>query len=296
MVSRNNKEYFFKYYSPKSIKVVLENCSRKWSSPLEFNDPFDNQFDLHLDEDKEEIARQLSETLLKYVTNDDPVTNLLSPRMAEYIEYLRKVVKESGKQFSEEDLMRLREGSREGVRNADIMAPELNRSLHSKLADTSIFCMSESKDNLLMWAHYAENHTGAVIKFLNILEVDSPLDVAQAQEVKYSDTMPTLKNEDMFGFDNSISRIISHITLTKGMDWAYEKEWRIVSSMRDKNKKSEIIPFAPEEVGAVYLGCKMEPILRQEIIGITVSAYPKAEIYQAYKHEKEFSLKFEKVR
>lgn len=293
MVLQNDKEYFFKYYSAQSTKLVLGNCSRKWSSPLEFNDPFDNQFDLHMHENKEEMAQQLHETFLKHITGDAPVSDFQSSPMAKKIEYLRKFVKESNMQFSQEDLADLLEDARKGVKNAAALVPQLNNSIHSVLADTSIFCMSETHDNLLMWAHYAQNHTGAVIKFLNISGVDSPLGLAQA--VRYSNEMPVLHSKDKIGFDDLPTKVINHITLTKGMDWAYEKEWRMVSSMRDKNKKSEIISFAREEVGAVYLGCKIEPADRQEIFEVTVNDYPKAEIFQAHKHEKSFSLVFEKV-
>jgi len=63
----------------------------------------------------------------------------------------------------------------------------------------------------------------------------------------------------------------------------------------DGNNASQIFPFKPEELGAVYLGCKMTEDDKKEIIEITSSIYPKAEIYQAKKHEKEFKLEFEKI-
>jgi hypothetical protein len=294
MVIRNNKKYFFKYYTRHSAKLVLENCSRKWSSPLEFNDPFDNQFDLHIDEDSEGMAQNLYDQFIKYVNSDEPIPNFQSSPMATKLEILRRGIKNSGVTFTPEDLVSLREGAREGVNNAIKLTPSLHQKTRSALKDTSIFCMTETHDNLLMWAHYAQSHTGAVIKFLYVQEVDSPL--SEAQEVRYSGKMPILQNEDIFNLDNNLTKkVINHITLTKGMDWAYEKEWRIVASMRDKGNNSEILAFAPEEIGAIYLGCKMEDIDRQEIIEITTKKYSKAEIYQAAKHEKEFKLIFERI-
>ena len=35
---------------------------------------------------------------------------------------------------------------------------------------------------------------------------------------------------------------------------SYEKEWRVVSGLRNKSNEYEIIPFNPQELAAVYLG------------------------------------------
>lgn len=295
MIERNNKEYLYKYYTPSTTKSVLENCSRKWSSPLEFNDPFDNQFDLHIDEDREGMAQNLHDQFVKNVLSNEPVPNFQSSPVATKMEILRRAMKKSGTKLTPEDLVSLREGAREGVHNAVNSAPSLNQKTRSALKGTSIFCMTETHDNLLMWAHYAQSHTGAVIKFLYVKEEDSPL--CLAQPVAYSDKMPILRNEDIFNLGNKLTeKVINHITLTKGIDWAYEKEWRIVASMRDKSKTSEILAFAPEEVGAVYLGCKISDMDKRAIIEITTKNYSKAVIYQAAKHEKEFKLVFERIQ
>src|SRR2546430_8409125 len=49
---------FFKYYTAEAAKLTLEHCSRKWSTPLCFNDPFDNQFDLHFEDPSEQLAQR----------------------------------------------------------------------------------------------------------------------------------------------------------------------------------------------------------------------------------------------
>ena len=70
------------------------------------------------------------------------------------------------------------------------ISPETNAEIRSVMADTAVFCLSETHDNLLMWSHYAQNHTGAVIKFLSLPEVDFPIIVAQP--VRYTRQMPLL--------------------------------------------------------------------------------------------------------
>lgn len=75
----------------------------------------------------------------------------------------------------------------------------------------------------------------------------------------------------------------------------YEKEWRIVSGLRDKSKPYEIIPFAKEEVKAVYLGCKITEENKRKVISIIKDKYPWTAIYQAKKSDNEYKLVFDKI-
>ncbi len=52
------------------------------------------------------------------------------------------------------------------------MRSRFNETTREALSDISIFCITEEYDNLLMWAHYAENHKGGVIKLLPVKEID----------------------------------------------------------------------------------------------------------------------------
>ena len=46
---------FFKYVTADTARMILENGTLRWSSPAMFNDPFDTQFDLHLEFDEAKI-------------------------------------------------------------------------------------------------------------------------------------------------------------------------------------------------------------------------------------------------
>ena len=144
-----------------------------------------------------------------------------------------------------------------------------------------------------MWSHYAQNHTGAVVKFLALPEVDSPLMLAASVRL-YREHMPRLSFASLLDFYEARARVLETITLSKSEVWSYEKEWRIVAALRDKTLDHEILPYAPEEVGAVYLGCRMAAEDRSEIVDIT-RLYRSATIFQAEKHEGEFALRFDEV-
>jgi hypothetical protein len=65
--------------------------------------------------------------------------------------------------------------------------------------------------------------------------------------------------------------------------------------LRDKTQSYEVLPYAPEEVGAVYLGCNIVKEDKEEIIEVTRRLYSKAKLFQAEKHEREFALTFNEI-
>ena len=115
----------------------------------------------------------------------------------------------------------LREGVIEGMRRVIKNVPTMNAEIRSVMAHTTVFCLSETHDNLLMWSHYAQNHTGTVIKFLALAEVDAPTIVAQP--VRYSRQMPQLDFAALMDFEKVPKEIINIVTLTKSEVWAYRK-------------------------------------------------------------------------
>jgi hypothetical protein len=104
-----------------------------------------------------------------------------------------------------------------------------------------------------------------------------------------------LSYAQLFDQQAALNEVIEVLTLTKAAMWSYEREWRIVTTLRNKTQTYEIISFAREEVGAVYLGCKISPQDRDDIIEITRRKYAGAKIFQAEKHRSEFALVFREL-
>jgi len=46
----HNKDYFYKYVAADTAKLILKNLKVKYSLPKLFNDPFDNQFVINIDQ------------------------------------------------------------------------------------------------------------------------------------------------------------------------------------------------------------------------------------------------------
>jgi hypothetical protein len=50
---------FYKYVTVDTVKKILQNGTLQWSSPMLFNDPFDLQFDLHMEYDAERVVNRV---------------------------------------------------------------------------------------------------------------------------------------------------------------------------------------------------------------------------------------------
>lgn len=98
-----------------------------------------------------------------------------------------------------------------------------------------ILCLSKNEESHLMWAHYADSYRGAVIEF------DSNHEFFKgAIEVNYVDERPKLHIDYFLESDPiPVSELCS-----KSEVWSYEKEWRIIRSLRDctshKAKKGQL--------------------------------------------------------
>jgi len=274
--------------------LTLKYTTRKWSTPPLFNDPFDNQFDLYFEEPSDELVEKNLKQFLEITTSSQPLKTNQFGSWTPQVEMIRQArLRNPDFKFTEAELAYIREGVIEGMQRTIKIEPESNEEIRRIMADTTVFCLSETYDNLLMWSHYAKNHTGVVIKFLSLPEVDSPL--ITAQPVRYTPQMPRLNFDVLMDFDKARKHVLETITLTKSEVWAYEKEWRIICALRNKTQSYEILPYAPEEVGTVYLGCKIAKDDKEEIIEITRHKYAKAKIFQAEKHEREFALSFREI-
>lgn len=124
----------------------------------------------------------------------------------------------------------------------DCKGLELVNEIDKGLNKIGIISLTETKDNLLMWSHYANEHKGLVIGF-NELKFESEFVNKEtdlltskfngiASHVKYSSRLKY--NIDAFDADyGNISmeqhdRMIHDILLMKGDSWIYEKEHRIL--------------------------------------------------------------------
>ncbi len=164
-----------------------------------------------------------------------------------------------------------------GIREyADSIMPHLQSAMERTLPGlVGVLCLTESPDNLLMWAHYAKSHQGFVVefdgndKFFNRRRSDED-EFFHLRKVRYSAKRPSVALADV-SFD---------IFLTKGEEWEREQEWRMLVPLADACEvrpipespvPAHLFSFPKQVVRSVIAGARASEDLKQRISSIIES-------------------------
>ena len=60
---KHDQRFFYKYTTAKTTEIILATRKLRWSSPLQFNDPFDVTQELRLNFEEAKLAKVLGEEL-----------------------------------------------------------------------------------------------------------------------------------------------------------------------------------------------------------------------------------------
>ena len=167
-----------------------------------------------------------------------------------------------------------------------ILNDALNRAVEIFRNKLGICCFTEVKDNILMWAHYAKQHTGYCLEF-NVNNDFFKL-LSRSQKVNYEFVLPEF---NIVKQDSYIEGKLDELLLTKAIDWQYENEWRIVD-----NKKGKGIQNFPEDalVGVIF-GCRTSEENKEKIVQWCKKRKFPPSLYEAKAKEKEYGLDIVKI-
>src|SRR5262249_46903341 len=86
-----------------------------------------------------------------------------------------------------------------------------------------MLCLSEKPDNILMWSHYSDGHRGMVIG----LDTDLFREGGESFRVNYPENNERVEYKPFRSpGDSEFETYLKELPRTKGLNWAYEKEWR----------------------------------------------------------------------
>lgn len=290
---------FFKYASPKTALAILQSKAVRYNSPLKFNDPFDLQSGLHFDFNLSTLHAKILNRLKELaIATEEPAVDAQDP-WGKLVLLVREKYPTYGfplerwEQMSSPLFNRLAQYFR-------ITQQKYKEHWQALLPNIRVFCVSEERDNLLMWAHYAKDHTGVVFEFRSLPEEDNPLSVAQP--VVYVDhPVPFFTEGEWIDEILSIQRINwselnQRYGYIKSTHWQYENEWRIWYSQTPGADSGHFdCPIRPSEFAAVYIGCQAEPKFASDVIALTHEAFPTTRIYRARKSEAAYTLEYDEI-
>lgn len=276
---KHDRQSFFKYLSVDTAKIVLNNQTLRWSSPLLFNDPFDVPREMSFGITPEELFQALSRQMVDLIENPPEDTSSLQPKLRLIVETVRNGISQ-----------KLKAELLEGIKDITSTHCPTSESMdglrtmwRSFIPDFRILCLTESPNHMAMWYHYADKYRGAVLEF----RCDDELDSAwlAAKPVTYPTTKPAIYTTEGWAKlltmpnEHAIQTIIDVSTFTKTSDWSYESEWRITSFKRpaDTGPFTDY-KFHPKELAAVYLGPMISATDRDKLITLAAN-YPNVTVW-----------------
>ena len=249
-MSRRDIPKLYKYRACSDTSFSILRNEKVWfAKPDTFNDPFDTCI-----RPQETQPAEYRKFLLWWGVS---VHGLAGEKLANYV----------AQAFDENGHIRKE-------RRLEMEKAEANA--HQTLSEVGVLSLSEKNDNILMWSHYAQNHTGFCIEFSNLADNDLG---NKAIKMCYSPGFPIFSSVDV------ITRTVSskELFLTKSDDWVYEKEWRIISMEGNVEKP------LPGQITSIVFGVKMEEN-NKNLVKDIFKGRPEVSFKQAVKVDGKFCL------
>ncbi len=284
----------------KVAKIVLVNHKLRWSSPLLYNDPFDVQRDFSLGFDVEELKELLLNEIKNLILSDNIPDLSSNPDVPYFIKRLRRKDCADIRDILLPELPQLIE---KGIQRAKNGYEKIKEQWSVFIPQFRILSLSAVHDNLLMWSHYSDSHKGVVLELQGVNHLDSPWLIAEPVVYQNSPPMAATKQEWIKSITGQKRlnynkwQFYAPYTLTKTTDWEYEKEWRVVTFMRQgESGLYTDYYFNPAELRSVYLGCQISDKDTDDIISLLNYDLSHVHVYRTRMLEQERKLSFEKIK
>ena len=245
----NDEKELYKYISLKDdysfIKNIVKDNTIKFTSPDEFNDPFECMSVIGV--------TSLDATMKK----------------------LEELSKPSGSKYSEDALLRSYD---------NIVKHSLEYYRTKSLSKYGMLCLSGTWDNILMWAHYSNDHKGIILVFQfdeNHYFYDKMMKVKYKKGITYFEVDHPNCGKKMW---ESFS--------TKDPIWEYENEYRIIHSPSEihLHDGKGIKSFPRELLKGIIFGFRIDQAIREEIINTVKEFRPTLNLFDIVLDEEEVKL------
>ncbi len=157
---------------------------------------------------------------------------------------------------------------------------------------------TEKSDNLLMWTHYAKNHTGACVEFDTQI-LSNHIDCFE--KVTYPNDEEDERPKAPLGDDRDKQEDIRKLLSHKAKEWAYEQEWRLIVPPMAKSIHPEksgnryiLVSDIPENaVKKIIFGYSMPVSKRLVLAHLVADHHPGCKFAEIKQDKTRFKLKVE---
>lgn len=293
-------ERFFKYSDVDGARFILRDGTLKFSTASSFNDPFDAAIESLFAYDPIEKLAELLREQEEILLSDKIHPPFASGQTNQLMRWMREVL--SVKSKSEKETIRklLTADSPESIWNLDRLRAVEKETLSEikKIFSTdAIFCASLDPNNQLLWSHYAARHEGVALEFVPNVSCDSILRLMT--KVNYSDVRPVLYSSPKdFLFksffkerQDIIREYAQSILYSKNKCWQYEQEVRVhIPGYAGGDETFRLHEYFPDELRAIYLGCKTETAVEIELVGLAHSKNKNVNVFKMEMGKSDYEL------
>lgn len=251
----------YRYRSSNNMDYLLnEICIGQiyLAHPKTLNDPFDSCSLLRSDQPSFYMKDQAMyrDSLAKHFGEDTLSQIFQSPNW--YNDLMILVAKESAAADQQQALNAL-------IHVAMEQFLELNNSFNSMLRNTSrLACFTTKYDNLPMWSHYAQGHSGICLEY-ETSRISNIYTKNRLFPVFYIDKLPDFL-ERSIGKRKPEFSLMDYFLIHKLQEWSYECEWRLIYNAGSWYMSPDDIPPEFWEKGKTLQFIKPSKILLGALI------------------------------
>ena len=251
--------YKYRDWTNINHKKLISRQELYFPKPSEFNDPFDGNIPVRWD-------------LLTY-----------EECLEKNLDILNIVHKDKDQRLLRQYAKEVTDGKK--MWHPDNLAKERPEQLEKWNSIIGLLSLTSMPDNILMWSHYSNNHTGFVIGFdTNSLITDYDFDYIEP--IVYQTQYPTIH-----GLDDNTKQFHKKF-FCKSALWDYEKEWRISKNHIEKR----VVKLYKHTINHIIIGCCVDTKQTKNIVKLCKKTYgTNFPIFKTVKDENGFGLIIERI-
>lgn len=274
----------YKYTSAKYLDSILKDGGRiKLSCPNSFNDPRDCSFEV-AEENLVRSYRMLKNVAFICEFKNDPLYQKSSAYKKLYnltvsnVKMSHIYYENPGVNLMIKNYLKTRPALRGFFDGYQAICNKTFLDIIDNLKSQALIgSLTTENDNNLMWAHYADKHEGICVEY-EFNENKDLLDVVYTDDRNNFDLYTVLQYiipGKYFGvnetkeMDEKCIRACYLPFLRKVKDWSYEKEVRMIFSLKNTSNlicENNVWFYPNVKVKSVYLGCKIDEISAAKIM------------------------------
>jgi hypothetical protein len=262
--------YFYKhiYVADDFVFGIFDKEELKYNYAASFNDPYDTQFNLKVD------TKNITKRDFEFATKKKISTHQWN--------HVKRLIPMMIGKFESE------------------LKEEINKAINGLREQIPITCFNSNPLSILMWSHYAKNHTGFMLEYKIPKDWSSDLVVFP---ISYTDNYPVISMTISQLFEISRSSpddpnedLIKSMFLHKSTCWAYEKEYRAFDFDKSGKENPLLIRFDPNLLSSVVIGSRFKDTGKFDLLQQKLSAFNErngldVELYEASLYEDRYELK-----